>query len=135
MAELAFKHQRSRSACDLLGICRFVSYQFSFDYYARMLSQATGLETSTEDIMTASERVFNLTRLYNFREGITREEDSVPPRCFEEQVPSGPTKGSSLSHEQFNEALERFYDLSGWDKKTGFPSPSKLKDLALDELA
>jgi len=135
MAELAFKHQRSRSACDLLGICRFVSYQFSFDYYAKMLSQATGLETSTNDIMTASERVFNLTRLYNMREGFTRKDDSVPLRCFEDQVPSGPTKGKVLNPENFNQALESFYELSGWDRETGTPLPSKLRDLALEESA
>ena len=133
-AELAYKHQRSRSACDLLGICRFVSYQFSFDYYAQMLTQATGLQTSTEDIMKASERIFNLTRIYNMHEGLTRREDSVPARCFVDQVPSGPTKGISLNPEQFNQALEKFYELSGWDKETGTPLSSKLRELGLDEL-
>jgi aldehyde:ferredoxin oxidoreductase len=132
MAELAFKHQRSRSACDLLGICRFVSYQFSFDYYARMLSQATGLQTSTDDVMKASERVFNLTRLYNIREGFTRKDDSVPMRCFVDQVPSGPTKGKVLDPELFNRGLESFYALSGWDKETGVPLRSKLRDLDLE---
>jgi aldehyde:ferredoxin oxidoreductase len=88
-----------------------------------------------EDVLKASERIFNLTRLYNMREGITRKEDSAPPRCFEDLVPSGPTKGSSLTRDQFNEALERFYELSGWDKKTGAPLTSKLRDLALDEAA
>ena len=133
MAELAFKHQRSRSACDLLGICRFISYQFSFDYYAKMMSQATGLETSADDIMNASERVFNLTRLYNMREGFTRKDDSVPMRCFVDQVPSGPTKGKLLDPERFNQALEAFYEISGWDKQTGAPLRNKLRDLALEE--
>ena len=132
MAELAFKHQRSRSACDLLGICRFISYQFSFDYYAKMMSQATGLETSADDIMNASERVFNLTRLYNMREGFTRKDDSVPMRCFVDQVPSGPTKGKLLDPERFNQALEAFYEISGWDKQTGAPLRNKLRDLALE---
>ncbi len=134
MAELAFNHQRSRSACDLLGICRFVSYQFSFDYYAQMLSQATGLQTSTDDIMKVSERVFNLTRLYNMREGFTRKDDSVPMRCFVDQVPSGPTKGKVLKRELFNQGLETFYELSGWDKETGTPLRSKLRELDLDPL-
>jgi aldehyde:ferredoxin oxidoreductase len=133
-SELAFKHQRSRSAPDLLGVCRFVTYQIDFDYYARMLSEATGWQTSTEDILRASEMVFSLTRIYNIREGFTREDDYVPPRCFDEPVPSGPTKGSSLKREQFNEALERFYELSGWDKRTGVPLPSKLRELGLEEL-
>ena len=132
MAELAFKHQRSRSACDLLGICRFVSYQFSFDYYSQMLSHATGLQTSTDDVMKASERVFNLTRLYNMRSGITRKDDSVPMRCFEDPVPSGPTKGKALDRELFNQSLEAFYELSGWDKATGTPLKSKLRELGLE---
>ncbi len=135
LAELAFKHQCSRSAVDLLGMCRFVSYQLKWDHYAKMLSEATGWETSTADIMRASERVFNLTRLYNIREGFTREDDSVPPRCFDDPVLSGPTKGSSLRHEQFNEALEEFYEISGWDRRTGIPLPAKLRELGLEELA
>ena len=135
IAELAFKHQCSRSAVDLLGMCRFVSYQLKWEHYAKMLSEATDLETSTADIMRASERVFNLTRLYNIREGFTREDDYVPPRCFDDPVPSGPTKGSSLRREQFNEALEKFYEISGWDRKTGVPLPGKLMELGLEELA
>jgi aldehyde:ferredoxin oxidoreductase len=98
-----------------------------------MLSQATGLETSADDIMNASERVFNLTRLYNMREGFTRKDDSVPMRCFVDQVPSGPTKGKLLDPERFNQALEAFYEISGWDKKTGAPLRKKLRDLGLEE--
>jgi aldehyde:ferredoxin oxidoreductase len=135
LAELAFKHQCSRSAVDLLGMCRFVSYQLKCDHYAQMLSEATGWETSTADIMRASEMIFNLTRLYNIREGFTREDDYVPPRCFDDPVPSGPTRGSSLRREEFNEALEKFYEISGWDRRTGVPLPSKLKELGLEELA
>jgi aldehyde:ferredoxin oxidoreductase len=131
-AELAFKHQCSRSACDLLGVCRFVSYQISFDYYAQMLSEATGWQTSTEDIMRTSEMVFNLTRAYNMREGFTRKDDSVPDRCFDEPVPSGPKKGSRLSRDQFAQALERFYEISGWDKATGSPLRSKLKEMGIE---
>lgn len=135
LAELAFKHQCSRSAVDLLGMCRFVSYQLKWDHYAKMLLEATGWETSTADIMRASEMVFNLTRLYNIREGFTRDDDYVPPRCFDDPVPSGPTKGSSLRREQFDEALEKFYEISGWDRRTGVPLPGKLRELGLEELA
>ena len=134
LAEVAFKNQCSRSAPDLLGMCRFVSYQLTWDHYARMLSEATGLETSADDIIRASEMAFNLTRLYNIREGFTRQDDYVPPRCFDEPVASGRTKGSSLKREEFNEALEKFYEISGWDTKTGVPLPAKLKELGLEEL-
>jgi aldehyde:ferredoxin oxidoreductase len=79
--------------------------------------------------------VFNLTRIYNIREGFTRQDDYVPSRCFDEPVPSGPTKGSSLKREEFNQALEKFYEISGWDRKTGVPLPTKLRELGLEELA
>jgi len=74
-----------------------------------------------------------LTRLYNIREGFTREDDYVPPRCFDEPVLSGPTKGRSLKREEFNQALQKFYEISGWDTRTGVPLPSKLRELGLEE--
>lgn len=134
-AELAFRHQCTRSACDLLGVCRFVSYQIGFDYYAQMVSQATGWPTSTADIMRTSEMVFTLTRAYNIREGLSREDDSVPDRCFEEPVPSGSTKGHVLNRADFRMALERFYEISGWDRQSGIPLQNRLKELGLEEIA
>jgi aldehyde:ferredoxin oxidoreductase len=134
-AELAFRHQCYRSACDLLGVCRFVSYQINFDLYARMLSAATGWHISESDIISASEMVFNLTRAFNLRQGLTAQDDSAPARCFDEPVPSGPTKGSSLKREDFHEALKSFYVLSGWDERTGVPTRNKLKELGLEDIA
>ena len=135
LAEIAFRNQCSRSAVDLLGVCRFVSYQLTWDLYARMVYEATGLEMSADSILKASEMVFDLTRLYNIREGFTREDDYVPPRCFDEPVLSGPTKGRSLKREEFNQALQKFYEISGWDTRTGVPLPSKLRELGLEELS
>ena len=66
------------------------------------------------------------------REGFTRKDDSVPDRCFDEPVPSGPKKGSRLSRDQFAQALERFYEISGWDKATGSPLRSKLKLMGIE---
>lgn len=75
-AKLAFMHQCYRSACDLLGVCRLISYQIKFDFYSRMLSEATGWHISENDIIRTSERVFNLTRAFNVREDFI--ENMVP---------------------------------------------------------
>jgi aldehyde:ferredoxin oxidoreductase len=133
-ADLAFRHQCTRSACDLLGVCRFVSYQIGFDYYAQMVSQATGWQISTADIMRTSEMVSTLTRSYNIREGLSREDDSIPDRCFEEPIPTGTNKGQVLKRADFRIALERFYQISGWDRQSGIPLQSKLEDLGLEEI-
>jgi len=85
--------------------------------------------------LKASERVYNLNRAFNIREGFTREHDSVPARCFDELVPSGPTKGKRLTRQGFERMLDRFYEVSGWDRLTGVPTREKLEELDLRDVA
>jgi len=140
--EMAAKILYHRSACDMLGICRFVAYMVGsrafmvgLEPFVKMLSAATGWSVAESDILRASERVYNLNRAFNIREGFTREHDSVPSRCFDEPVPSGPTEGRRLTRQHFEHMLERFYEVSGWNRLTGFPTRKKLEELDLRDVA
>jgi len=140
--EMAAKILYHRSACDILGICRFVAYMVGsrafvvgLEPFAKMLSAAAGWSVAEPDILRASERVYNLNRAFNIREGFTRGHDSVPARCFDEPVPSGPTKGRRLTRQDFERMLDRFYEVCGWDRLTGVPTREKLEELDLRDVA
>lgn len=133
-AAMVKHHQCSRSAPDILGVCRFVSYHIDFDDYGKLVEAATGGQMSGQDILEVAERVFNLTRVFNTKEGFTRKNDHVPPRVLEEPVPEGPTKGAYVDPEDFNQMLDEFYEISGWDED-GIPTEKKLIELDLPDVA
>lgn len=57
--------------------------------WAELFSKATGIESTYQELFKASERVINLERLFNIREGFTRKDDYLPQRFSEEPVPEG----------------------------------------------
>jgi aldehyde:ferredoxin oxidoreductase len=132
-AEMVKQQQCSRSAPDIMGVCRFVSYHIDFDDYGALITAATGMKTSGADILRVAERTFNLTRLFNIREGFTREDDHVPARVFDEPVPDGPTRGAHIKRVDFETMLEEFYEISGWDK-SGTPMEANLRELGLGDI-
>ncbi|MCP4520076.1 MAG: aldehyde ferredoxin oxidoreductase family protein, partial [Delftia sp.] len=64
-------HQDSSAAIDSLVVCKFANMAVSEEYFARALSAVTGLDYSTGDLIRVGERVWNLERLYNLREGFS----------------------------------------------------------------
>jgi aldehyde:ferredoxin oxidoreductase len=77
------------------------------------------------------ERAYNLARVFSVREGITRADDTLPARLLEEPLPEGPAEG--MVNENLPAMLDKYYELRGWDKATGKPTPEKLKELDLEE--
>jgi len=92
----------------------------------------TGWDLTVDDLMRAGERMNNLCRCFNAREGITRKDDYLPPRFTEDSLPDGPSKGQRITKEELQSMLDNYYDLRGWDKTTGNPTSAKLKELGLE---
>lgn len=136
-AERVIYLQHVRPLFDCLGCCRlqWVETGLSLDYYAKAFEAATGIKTSVGELLRASERVFNLTRAINARRGLTRAEDRLPDRAFEEPVPNGVVRGSRLDRAKFAELLRAYYELRGWDPDTGMPTRAKLEELGLADVA
>jgi aldehyde:ferredoxin oxidoreductase len=123
---------------DSLGVCLFSVHTKSVigdSYSAKLLSAYLGLDFSATDIMMAGERILNLLKAYNVREGLTRADDSLPPRLFRERLQNGTAEGPVLSIDRINELLDAYYELRGWNKKIGVPTREKLEELALDSVA
>ena len=123
-------HQNTAAAIDSLVICKFTHMGVSEEYFARALTAVTGESFSTGDLIKVGERVWNLERLYNLREGFTKADDTLPPRLLNEPVPDGPSKGWVSKLEPM---LKEYYRARGWDEN-GVPKPQKLDDLGLANL-
>lgn len=100
--------------------------------WAELYSLATGILVDEQKLMQVGERITNLMRAFNVREGITRKDDTLPERVLHEPLPDGATKGVVLDKKKFNEMLDEYYVARKWDITTGIPSAQKLKELELD---
>ncbi|MCL2549195.1 MAG: aldehyde ferredoxin oxidoreductase family protein, partial [Symbiobacteriaceae bacterium] len=106
--------QHIRPFFDLMGCCRlqWVELGFELDNYPDLLNMATGCDYTWEEMMTISERVYNLTRMFWVKHvpGFGRDWDWPPPRFVEEEVPTGPSAGKKISVENLNWLLDRYYE-------------------------
>jgi len=122
---------------DSMGICHF-PYHSVLSTFEKMLNQinllielytfATGVKASREAVWRVGERINNLERVFNVREGVTRKEDSLPERFMKEPLHEGASKGNLVKLEQM---LNEYYEARGWEIKKGIPTKSKLEDLGL----
>ena len=128
--------QHIRPFFDLMGCCRlqWVELGFELDNYPDLLNMATGCDYTWEEMMTISERVYNLTRMFWVKHvpGFGRDWDWPPPRFVEEEVPTGPSAGKKISVENLNWLLDRYYEIRGWDAN-GIPTAAQLEKIGLPE--
>ena len=113
------------------GMCLFATFALNLKQITAFLSAATGIETfaSSHELMKIGERVNNLVRLFNIREGLTKELDTLPKRFFEESLKEGISKGRVVELDQL---MEEYYIVRGWDLE-GIPTKEKLNELNIRE--
>ncbi len=130
----ALTTQYAYSAMDTADVCQFVfgpGWQlFGMGDLAAVITAVTGQETSVDDLLEVGARRLNMLRAFNAREGITREQDTLPKKVFEPLV-GGRSEGKSVDREAFETALETYYGMAGWDPVTGNPPRSTLEALDL----
>ena len=114
-----------------LVVCDFLP--FGFDRLSPILQKTTGLEFSADDLQKLGERISNLNRLYNIKNGRTRKDDTLPPRFLKEKHLSGIFKDQYLTEEKFGQWLDMYYKERGWDND-GIPTAETLSRLNLERL-
>lgn len=84
-----------------------------------------------EECMRIGERIWNLGRLFNLREGV--EADTIPQQLYAEEGAhtTGASAGRAIGTETFKKAVQEFYQIRGWDEH-GVPSEAKLAELGVD---
>ena len=134
-AELVAWHENLSAFKNSMEICLFSIYPWMGFSQPTMLAQlynaATGLNISEEDVLHIGERIVNLERAFNVREGLTRQDDSLPARQLEEPLPDGPAKGQVVKLEKM---LDEYYSFRRWDRTSGFPTREILFDLGLKDV-
>jgi aldehyde:ferredoxin oxidoreductase len=118
---------------DSIGICKFGTFfppALYWDRIATVLSLVTGFDIDVPKLKMIGERIVNLQRMFNVREGISRKDDIQPRRLLEEKSPS---PGRAYGHVVYlKNMLDDYYQLRGWDTETGIPSDRKLSRLSLE---
>ena len=121
---------------DSLIVCKFSrgTYYDGMDDLAKYYTLATGIQITPEELTLAGERIENLARLFNFREGKgTRDFDTLPWKIMNAPVPDdGPAKGMVVSDKEFQIGLDDYYEARGWTSN-GLPTVDKLKKIDLDK--
>jgi aldehyde:ferredoxin oxidoreductase len=123
---------------DSLIVCKFSrgTYYDGWKDLANYYTLATGIPMTPEEMTKSGERIENLARLFNIREGKgTRKFDTLPWKIMNFPVPDeGPAKGMFVSEEEFQVGLDDYYSVRGWTAD-GVPTTEKLKALGLGDFA
>ena len=121
--------QNTTSFVDASGICLFSTFDMSpgedvTDMVSEVLGERIG---GPDEMLKIGERIWNLERLFNNAAGMTRADDSLPPRITSEPLTEGASKGHVVDLQPM---LDEYYQLRGWDPQ-GRPTPEKLRELSL----
>jgi aldehyde:ferredoxin oxidoreductase len=121
--------QNTTSFVDASGICLFSTFDMNpGEDVIAMVSEVMGESFGgPEDMLKIGERIWNLERVFNNAAGMTRADDSLPPRITTEPLTEGASKGHVVDLQPM---LEEYYQVRGWDTQ-GQPTPEKLRELGL----
>jgi aldehyde:ferredoxin oxidoreductase len=137
-AAKVIESQHLRPLFDLLGICRlqFMELGFEVENYEHLYEVVTGKRMTWEQMLSVSERVWQLTRSVSAREipGFGRSWDYPPERLMNDPVPDGPNQGHCISRREVDILLDEYYNLRGWDAN-GIPRAETLITMGLADVA
>jgi aldehyde:ferredoxin oxidoreductase len=120
---------------DSLIWCKFLRKAFH-DFYgesASIYESITGWPMSSDQLEQAGERINNLKKLFNIREGWTRSDDTLPQRVLQEALPDGVAAGATITTEDLDMMVSAYYEARGWTADGNIPD-AKLAELGLDLL-
>jgi aldehyde:ferredoxin oxidoreductase len=115
-----------------LNTCKFFMYAgITLEHLADILAALTGWDICGEDLLSVGERVINLQRLFNVREGLRRRDDMLPERAMRQPAFGFYEKEPLCAIRDFGAMLDEYYAARQWDPATGIPSAEKLSALGL----
>lgn len=146
-AELVALFEHVRAIEDCLEICKWIFWHEGGniarafekglplpltwpEILTKFYNYVTGLNLNVNDTLKIGERIVNLERVFNIREGLTRKDDTLPERFLKEPLPEGASKGKVV---ELDIMLDEYYDKREWNKNTGFPTKAKLTELGLGD--
>jgi len=132
-AEICYITQNFMETFNNLGLCKFLTRGKEAagpEVIAAWVEAVTGIPFTKEDLMKAGERNFNLKRLFNYKLGVTRKDDRLPPRLAAHDKKTGAAAGSIP---YLSRMLVEYYGHRGWTQE-GVPTRERIAALGLDNI-
>jgi aldehyde:ferredoxin oxidoreductase len=105
---------------DSLGVCKFICHGFNSPHFVdypwmqKLIHCASGWNVTEKELEEVGKRVIDIERLFNNREGISRKDDTLPKRYFDEPMPLNLSKGHHIDRKEFDKLLTRYYKIRDW---------------------
>jgi len=122
----------SMTISDCLVQCWFCSFNDTATQTGA-INAATGWNLSLEEVMNIGRRVVAMMRIYNLKCGLTPDKEKPSPRYCSQCV-DGPNTDKPIAP-HWEKMMDQYYQMMGWDRKTGMPLPETLKELDIEDLA
>lgn len=109
--------------------------------YVEIYKAVTGLDATVDYFIEVGDRICDLVRVLNMREGFDRKDDRFPDVWFKPILRHGKETwledyfGNRLTREDCEKLLDDYYDERGWDIKRGVPTKEKLIKNGLEDIA
>jgi len=122
---------------DSLLVCKYGTMwapALYFDDFAKALVHLTGIEAfgDVSYLRTTAHRICALRKAYNVRIGLTKKDDDLPARFYEDPMVGGPTDGATLPKDVYWDMMTNYYNFMGYDPETSYPRKKTLEELDLD---
>lgn len=101
--------------------------------HLNIINAVCGFGYDIKTLQEIADRIWNLERCFNVREGMSRKDDVLPERFMTEPIPEGASQGMFTPKEELDGMLDKYYALVGWDDN-GVPTEETLQKLGLDQL-
>jgi len=112
---------------DSAGICLFTTFAWGLQDIQPQIQAACEGDWSEERLLLVGERIWNLEREFNLGAGLSKKDDTLPPRLLTEAIKTGPQKGA-VCH--LDKMLPEYYEVRGWTAE-GVPTPATRTRLSL----
>ena len=121
---------------DSLIWCKFLRKAFDdlYEESAEIYQLVTGWGMDADELKLAGERINNLKKAFNIREGWERQDDTLPARVLEEPLTDGVARGTGLTPDDLDMMIGAYYEARGWNEDGLIPE-SKLRELGLADVA
>jgi len=131
--EIAF-HENLMAVYDATGTCKFSRHMYFLEGFPEIIEAITGMNIGSAELMVIGDRIMNIARAFNVREGFSRKDDTLPYRVMWEPIPEGPSKGLHVPPWELDRMLDEYYQARGWSRD-GIPTKAKLMALDLPDIA
>jgi len=136
--ELAALANRIISVADSVGQCKwntvFLNVGIGIELQAEALSAGLGREITVDNLIDTASRITTQERAFAVREGLTRDQDTLPKKLINHQMP-GTWPEDKIDPQSLEQMKNDYYAAMAWDMESGVPTREAFEALGLSDVA